>query len=104
MTFLSLPTDLTARKCDQTSNQNLKIKKLTRCIITFDKHPQSDPAFTFLADSRFSEWLGKSSSVRLCCLSRAGIRSALASASTVESLCEDDSSAKATKGSFSAAP
>lgn len=54
---------------------------------------------TFLADSRFSEWLGKSSSVRLCCLSKPGMRSVLASASTVESLCTDDSSGKQQKSS-----
>ena len=47
---------------------------------------------TFLADSRFSEWLGNSSSVRWDCLSDPGTMSALVSASTVESLCTDDSS------------
>lgn len=48
--------------------------------------------FTFLDDSRFSEWLGNSSSVRLCCLFEPGTSSVLVSASTVESLCTDDSS------------
>lgn len=57
------------------------------------------PHFTFLADSRFSEWLGNSSRVRLCCLSKPGMRSVLVSASTVESLCTDDSSGKQQKSS-----
>lgn len=54
---------------------------------------------TFLDDSRFSEWLGNSSSVRLCCFSKAGMSSVLVSASTVESLCTDDSSGKQQKSS-----
>lgn len=62
-----------------------------QCRIQKNQHMVS---FTFLADSRFSEWLGKSSSVRLCCLSKPGMRSVLVSASTVESLCTDDSSGK----------
>lgn len=56
-----------------------------------------EPSRTFLADSRFSEWLGNSSRVRLgCfgCLCGAGTASALVSASTVESLCTEDSSGR----------
>lgn len=62
------------------------------CQHSSDSSIYSMSNFTFLADSRFSEWLGNSSSVRLCCLSKPGMRSALWSASTVVSLCTDDSS------------
>lgn len=55
------------------------------------------PDLTFLADSRFSEWFGNSSRVRLGCLSKPGMSSVLVSASTVESLCTDDSSGETTK-------
>lgn len=46
---------------------------------------------TFLAVSRLSEWLGKSSSVRLGCFRIGGMRS-VESASTVESLWTEESS------------
>lgn len=71
-----------------------KIRNHNNCCQHTVQIRSHKPRFTFLADSRFSEWLGNSSSVRLGCLFKPGMMSVLVSASTVESLCTDDSSGR----------
>lgn len=97
MTSWSSPKDSAAvnstifSECKQTLQNQIRNLSQHCQAVQINSHK---PDFTFLADSRFSEWLGNSSSVRLGCLSEAGAGSVFVSASTVESLCTDDSSVK----------
>lgn len=96
MISLSSPKDLAKDTAQYTVCQlHKKMRNHNQHFSAYTSEKAShDLKFTFLEDSRFSEWLGNSSSVRLGCLSKPGMRSVLVSASTVESLCTDDSSAK----------